>query len=138
MLFAMSSQTYAGEIEDNNDYAPEEYEMEGTPKVTRWKNLASASSYLTISGGTATASTDAQANSNVDTMVVYMYLQKKVSGSWTNVTYSIDKVSGNYITPYRTFSGQSSGYTYRIRTRIYSYVGASYELVTIYSNERSY
>jgi len=134
----MSSQIYAGEIEDNNNYAPEEYEMEGTPKVARWSYLSSANAYLTISGGTATAVVEAQAYSGVDTMVVYTYLQKKVNGSWTDVTYAIDKVSGNFIAPYRTFSGQPKGYTYRIRARIYSYVGGSYELVTIYSSEKSY
>ena len=138
LLFSMGTQIYAGEMEDNNEYAPEEYEMEGAPKVARWSYLSSASSNLTISGGKATASVVAQGYNNVDTMVVYTYLQKKVNGSWTNVTYTIDKVSGKFIAPYRTFSGQSSGYTYRIRARIYSYVGASYELATIYSNEKSY
>jgi len=134
----MNTQIYAGEIEDNNDYAPEEYEMEGTPKVTRWSNLSSASSNLVFSGSTAVSSSIAVGNGNVDTMVIYSYLQKKVNGSWTNVAYTIDKVSGKFIQPYRTFPGQSRGYTYRVRLRIYSYVGASYELVTIYSNEKSY
>lgn len=138
LLFSISSQVYAEEIEDNNDYAPEEYEMEGTPKVARWSYLSSVSSGLTISSGTATTSVVARGYSNVDTVVVYTYLQKKVSGSWTNVTYTIDKASGNFISTYRTFSGQAKGYTYRVRARIYCYVGTSYELVTIYSNEQSY
>jgi len=135
----MSSPVYAREIEDNNDYAEEEYAMEGTPGWLRWSNVAAASAGFGISGGTATSSSDVHGYSKVTKIVVYTYFQKKVNGSWENLSYVINSKDGNFIDVYRTTSsGIVKGYTYRARIRIYAYVGVTYELVTIYSNECSY
>jgi hypothetical protein len=139
LLFSMTSLVYAEEIEDNDEYMEEEYNMEGTPSLSRWTNVSSASCDLYVSGGTATTSIITRGKTNVDTMVVYTYLQKKINGTWTNVYSAINKVSGSYISVSKTTSsGVTSGYTYRVRARIYAYVGATYELVTIYSYEKSY
>jgi len=135
----MSTSVYASEIEDNNEYAEEEYTMEGTLSRLRWSNVASAASGMSVSGGKASAAYRVQGYSNVTTIVVYTYFQKKVNGTWQNLSYVIDTKSGNFASATRTTSsGIVKGYNYRARIRIYAYVGATYELVTIYSNECSY
>jgi len=135
----MSSSVYASEIEDNDEYAEEEYTMEGTPSYLRWSNVASISAGFGISGGTAKASTFVQGYSKITTIVVYTYFQKKVNGSWQNLSYVSDKKSVNYINISRsTSSGIVKGYTYRARISIYAYVGSTYENITVYTNEVSY
>jgi len=139
LLMTISSSVYASQIEDNNDYAEEEYAMEGTPSWLRWSNVALASAVFGASNGTAKAASDVLGYSKVTKIVVYTYFQKKVNGSWENLSYVIDSKSGNFIDVSRsTSSGIVKGYTYRARIRIYAYVGATYELVTIHSNESSY
>jgi len=137
LLFTISSQVYAEEVEDNNEYMEEEYQMEGTPSLSRWSNVSSIALGFSVSGGTASSVITVQGYSKVTTIVVYTYIQKKVNGVWTNMYQGIDKVNGTYICASRS-TGVSKGYTYRLRTRIYAYTGATYELVTLYSSEYSY
>lgn len=139
LLLAMSSSVYASEIEDNNEYAEEEYTMDGTPSRLRWSNVAMVTAGLNVSGGTAKAAFSVQGYSKVTKIVVYTYFQKKVNGSWINLSYVIDSKSGDFATATRsTSSGIAKGYTYRARIRIYAYTSTTYELVTVYSNECSY
>jgi len=139
LLFTISSPVYAEEVEDNNEYMEEEYQMEGTPSLLRWSNISSATAGLSVTGGTAYSAMTVQAYSKVTTIVVYTYIQKKVNGVWTNIYQGIDKINDDYIwTSRSTTSGVAKGYTYRLRGRIYAYVGTTYELVTIYSSEKSY
>jgi len=49
LLLSMSTSVYASEIEDNNEYAEEEYTMEGTLSRLRWSNVASAASGMSVS-----------------------------------------------------------------------------------------
>jgi len=139
LLFTISSPVYAEEVEDNNEYMEEEYQMEGTPSLLRWSNVSSIALGFSVSGGTASSVITVQGYSKVTTIVVYTYIQKKVNGVWTNVYQGIDKVNSNYIYAIRsTTSGIAKGYTYRLRGRIYAYTGTTYELVTVYSSEKSY
>jgi len=139
LLFTVSSPVYAEEVEDNNEYMEEEYQMEGTPSLSRWSNVMAVSLGFSVSGGTASSVITVQGYSKVTTIVVYTYIQKKVNGVWTNVYQGIDKANSNYIYAIRsTTSGITKGYTYRLRARIYAYVGDTYELVTLYSSEKSY
>jgi len=139
LLLTMSSPAYASQIEDNNDYAEEEYVMEGSPSWLRWSNVSSATAVASASGGVLSVGYSVQGYSKVTHIVVYTYFQKKVNGSWENLSYVIDSKSGDFVSATKsTSSGIVKGYTYRARIRIYAYVGATYELVTIYSNESSY
>jgi len=137
LFFTISSPVYAEEVEDNNEYMEEEYQMEGTPSLSRWSNVMSVTAGLSVTGGTAYSAVIVRGYSKVTTIVVYTYIQKKVNGVWTNMYQGIDKVNGTYICASRS-TGVSKGYTYRLRTRIYAYTGATYELVTLYSSEKSY
>jgi len=139
LLLSMSSSVYASEIEDNDEYAEEEYTMEGTPSLARWSNVALANASLVISGGTVTAGTVVQGYSKVTKIVIYTYFQKKVNGVWENLSYVIDSKTGTLASVSRsTSSGIVKGYSYRARLSIYAYVGAVHEHITIYSNTISY
>lgn len=139
LLFTMSSSVYASEVEDNDEYAEEEYSMEGTPTNLRWSNVAMASAGASASGGKLSAAYNIQGYSKVTKIVVYTYFQKKVNGSWENLSYVIDSKVGNFASATKTTSsGIVKGYTYRARFSIYAYTSTTYEHITIYSNESSY
>lgn len=139
LLLTMSSSIYANEIEDNDEYAEEEYAMEGTPSLARWSNVAAISAGLSISSGKATTGFNVQGYSKVTKIVVYTYYQKKVNGSWENLNYVINSKAADYIVASNSSSsGIIKGYTYRARLSIYAYVGTVHEHITVYSNTVSY
>ena len=139
LLLTMYSSVNASEIEDNDEYAEEEYTMEGTPSLLRWSNVSSVKSVLSVSSGKASSSIIVQGYSKVTTIVVYTYFQKKVNGSWVNLSYVIDTKTGNFASVSRsTSSGIVKGYSYRVRASIYAYTSTTYEHITVYSNTVRY
>jgi len=92
-----------------------------------------ATNGLSISGNTATCTSDITANPGVTRIVVTNYLERNVSGSWVVVaSWKASTMSSNELSTNDTYTGLSSG-TYRLRTEFEVYVGISRELITVYS-----
>ena len=87
---------------------------------------------LGISNGKATAKTDAKCLSGVTKITIKMHLQKKVSGTWTNLaSWSGTKNDVNYsLTKTKSIT---SG-TYRVKSVVSAYKGTACETVTRYSS----
>lgn len=124
-------------IEDNNDFMEDEYNVEGTPNLTRWSYTSSTSEGLTISSnGTATMSSSVIGFSNVTKIEIYFYLQQ-YDGAWKNVKTYKDTVYDRYAAKEHTYS-VSKGYKYRLRCSYYVYSGSSYDHFMEYTSEKYY
>ncbi|MCM1530190.1 MAG: hypothetical protein NC093_09380 [Alistipes sp.] len=97
-----------------------------------------ASSYLTISGGTASCKSTIYGISGTTTkIVVTQILQKKDGNSWTEVT-SWNKTFNNWYCSYPNSHSLTNKGTYRVKTVAKVYKGTAYETVTTYSTEVTY
>lgn len=92
-----------------------------------------ATNGLSISGNTATCTSDISAKPGVTRIVVTNYLEHYENGSWVVVTsWKASTMSSTELSTNDTYTGLSSG-TYRLRTKFEVYVGISRELITVYS-----
>ena len=92
-----------------------------------------ATNGLSISGNTATCTSDITANPGVTRIVVTNYLERNVSGSWVVVaSWKASTMSSTELSTNDTYTGLSNG-TYRLTTEFEVYVGISRELITVYS-----
>lgn len=110
------------DLEDNNDFMPEEYQQEGTPNLLRWSYTNSTSEGLQISSsGTATMTSTVTGYRGTTTKIdIYFYLQK-YDGSWKNVKTYKDTVNDYYAVKEHTYSPLDKGYNYRLRCTYYVY-----------------
>lgn len=111
-----------------------------SPDSQQYSYTKYCSSELTISGTTATCTSNATGYINVTTQIdFYQTLQKQNSyGNWNDVSNASWSDTVHYYkgTVTNTKSSLSSG-TYRLKTVFTVYSGTSYETITKYSQERT-
>ena len=138
MAFQTISFANNGYIEDNNDFMEDEYDVEGTPNLTRWSYTSSATESLYINGGTATMTSSVTGYSGVTTKIeIYFYLQQYSGGSWKNLKTYKDTVNSWYAVKEHSYP-VSKGYKYRLRCSYYVYSGSSYDHFMEYTSEKYY
>lgn len=137
-IISISCNSFARNIEDNNDFMEDEYHVEGTPNLTRWSYTSSTSEDLYISNGTATMTSSVVGYSGITTKIeIYFYLQQ-YDGAWKNIKTYKDTVNGSYALKEHSYSGLSKGYKYRLRCTYYVYSGKSYDYFMEYTSEQYY
>ncbi len=116
------------------------YEIEGTPNLSRWSYTSSSSEGLSISSsGTATMTAVVTGYQDLTTkIVIFMDLQKYADGKWKQVKSYRDTTDGWHTVETHTHSGLDKGYNYRLRCRYYVYSGSSYDYFVSYTDEEKY
>ena len=109
------------------------------PDTPQYSYTKYCSSELTISGTTATCTSNATGYVNETTKIIFnQTLQKQnSSGSWSDVTSASWTKTVYYYkgSATNTKSSLASG-TYRLKTVFTVYAGSSYETITKYSSEK--
>jgi hypothetical protein len=101
--------------------------------VLQYSYISKITSTLTISSKNAICQSSVIGNyGSVTKIILTQTLQKKINGSWSNVTSWSDTVNTVSTRFTNTKSSISSG-TYRVKTSAKVYSGSSYETVTAYS-----
>ena len=71
---------------DNNDYSWELSQIEGAPKIERWKYTSDTSQGCLVDGGQYIGNASVTGNKGVTKIIIFMYPQKKSGDGWTNLT----------------------------------------------------
>ena len=72
--------------DDNNDYSWELSQIEGAPKIERWKYTSDTSQGCLVDGGQYIGNASVTGNKGVTKIIIFMYPQKKSGDGWTNLT----------------------------------------------------
>ncbi len=87
LSFGVCSISFASGIEDdNNDYSWELSQIEGAPKIERWKYTSDTSQGCLVDGGQYIGNASVTGNKGVTKIIIFMYPQKKSGDGWTNLT----------------------------------------------------
>lgn len=87
LSFGVCSISFASGIEDgNNDYSWELSQIEGAPKIERWKYTSDTSQGCLVDGGQYIGNASVTGNKGVTKIIIFMYSQKKSGDGWTNLT----------------------------------------------------
>lgn len=87
LSFGVCSISFASGIEDdNNDYSLELSQIEGAPKIERWKYTSDTSQGCLVDGGQYIGNASVTGNKGVTKIIIFMYPQKKSGDGWTNLT----------------------------------------------------
>ena len=87
LSFGVCSISFASGIEDDiNDYSWELSQIEGAPKIERWKYTSDTSQGCLVDGGQYISNASVTGNKGVTKIIIFMYPQKKSGDGWTNLT----------------------------------------------------
>ena len=79
LSFGVCSISFASGIEDdNNDYSWELSQIEGAPKIERWKYTSDTSQGCLVDGGQYIGNASVTGNKGVTKIIIFMYPQKKI------------------------------------------------------------
>lgn len=78
---------------------------------------------LTISGTTATCTSIVKGDTSTTKIIIYMYLQRYINGSWSNYKSWDSTTYASSATLTKTASSLPKGYSYRVLASVYGYGG---------------
>ena len=79
LSFGVCSISFASGIEDdNNDYSWELSQIEGAPKIERWKYTSDTSQGCLVDGGQYIGNASVTGNKGVTKIIIFMYPQKNL------------------------------------------------------------
>lgn len=111
LSFGVCSISFASGIEDdNNDYSWELSQIEGAPKIERWKYTSDTSQGCLVDGGQYIGNASVTGNKGVTKIIIFMYPQKKSGDGWTNLTTFKDTKNGRKTATRFTSDGRNIFY----------------------------
>lgn len=136
-MCTMSISAYAAPIESTNtSNSPSEYSCESIMPIYDYTALVKTE--LSINAGTAEVYGSLVGYSGItDKVNIYLYLQKKENGIWTNVKTFSESFS-HYKGKIETDINVDKGYSYRVKGSYYAYDGGKSEHITAYSSTIRY
>jgi len=104
----------------------------------RMTYISSCSANLGISsGGTATVTSSVTGVTGVTSVKIVATLQRYSGGSWSAVQSWTQTATGRFLSISKT-KAVTSGYTYRVVSKVTAYNGSSSETTTVTSSQVSY
>ena len=100
--------------------------------------ISSCSANLSISSsGTASVQSSITGVTGVTSVKIVASLQRYSGGAWTTLQSWTETAAGRTLTLYKT-RAVTSGYTYRVSSKVTAYNGSYYETATVISSQVSY